>query len=141
MKKNSILLCTVVMLFVYAGCTKQGPVGPAGPAGPTGPTGLTTTIVDTFSIASNSWVTVQTSYYKFVHSDVIFTQKVVDVGSVEVYVKNSSYPDWFGMPNVVAGGAGFRFSYGVGSITIYADNFNGTISSGLRNYFKVIIKQ
>jgi hypothetical protein len=109
-----------------------------GTTGPSGGSG--TVIVDTFSIAVASWVQTQPSYYKYIHTDANFTQKVSDAGSVEVFIKNSSYPDWFGMPDVVAGGSGYRFSYGVGSISIFADNSSGTVSSGLRNYFKVIIR-
>lgn len=141
MKKIFVLFSSAVLLMAFVGCTKQGPAGPAGPAGPSGPSGGSgTVVIDTFSIASNAWVQTQTGYFKYVHTDANFTQKVVDVGAVEVSIKNSAYPDWFGMPDVVAGGAGFRFSYGVGSITIFADNMGGTVSAGLRNYYKVVIR-
>lgn len=140
MKKIISIFSCAILLVVFFGCTKQGPVGPAGPTGPTGPAGSTTVVIDTFSVPTTSWVQGQTNYYTFVRTNSNITKKVVDVGIIDVYVKTAT-SDWYGMPDVVAGPgqAGWRYSYGLNSLTIYADNFTSGLTQ--KYYFKAVIKE
>ena len=126
MKKNIFLSSIVILIGLY-GCTKEGPIGPAGPAGPAGATGTSGTsiiAVETFTASSSSWVSVTTNYYKYTHTNTAITQEIVDMGTIQVFSKSTTYPDWYAWPNVVAGAgqAGWRFNYNLNTLTLLGDN-------------------
>jgi hypothetical protein len=97
--------------------------------------------IDTFDIQPSQWVMTSSGYYKYVYTDNAITQQIVDHGVVNVYLKDfthtTNYNQWFGMPDVVAGQSGFRFSYYANTVIIYADDWSNGVPRPFR--FKVVI--
>ena len=121
--KKITLLFSIIALAVFAGCTKEGPAGPAGANGSS-----IIMATDTFTVNPADWSLVNANYpyyYKLEHTNTAITQKIVDNGTIQVFSKSTTYPDWYAWPDVVAGNgqAGFRFSYNVGKLTLLGDNF------------------
>lgn len=142
--KNIAVVFVMLLTLGLMSCEKEGPAGPAGPAGPTGPAGPAgTTIVDIDSvdIQTSDWILVSGGNYKFNLTNSAITQEIMNIGMVSLYQKDYTYPTnpnaWYAMPNVVAGGSGFRYSYTLSSITIYADNYPTGVPRPMR--FKTII--
>ncbi len=131
MKKSIILLSFAIAIASIIGCSKDGATGPAGATGPQGPTGpAIVAATDSFYVASGSWVSAGANEYTYTYSNANITSAIVVNGTIQVEDWYTGQPGWFSWPDVVAGGGGYRFSYTVGSVTLYADNF----SSGPPSY-------
>ncbi len=142
--KNTTVFLFLLLVFGLIACEKEGPVGPTGPAGPAGPTGasgISIIKIDSFDIQPSQWVLIATGYYKYVYSTTSVTQQILNSGALNLYIKDYTYAvnynAWYGMPDVVAGGVGWRYSFDLNTISIYADNFMNGIPRPYR--FKAVI--
>lgn len=131
----SISFAAITLAITSIGCKK----GDTGPAGTNGTNGTSATFsIDTFNVQTSQWVMSSASYYNFVHTNTAITQQIKTSGTINVFVKDYTVnPAWFALPDVVAGGSGFRFSYDVNTLTLYADNFSSGVPRPLT--FKVVI--
>ncbi len=136
MKKSITLVAIVIAIAGIIGCSKDGATGPAGATGATGPQGpagpATVAVTDSFYVASGQWVSAGGNEYTYTYTNANITSAIVTTGTIQVEDWYVGEPGWFSWPNVVSGGAGYRFSYVVGSLTLYADNFtSGPPSYGM----------
>jgi len=138
MKKTFILL-SLLSLITLMSCTKEGPTGPAGPAGPSGSS--VNIAIDSIDVSPSQWISISSGYYKFTHANSAITQEIMKSGTVNVFIKDftiaSNNSSWFAMPNVLSGGPGFRYSYEVNTLTLYADNFSSGVPRSFR--YKIVV--
>lgn len=136
MKNSVVYLFSLLLLTGMMGCEKTGPTGPPGASG-----NSVIIEVDSFSVQPSQWVLIANGYYKYIHTDTAITQQIMTSGNVNLFIKDytftTNYNAWYGMPDVVAGGSGWRYSYDLNTITLYADNFPNGLPRPYR--FKVVI--
>ena len=97
------LKTAVLLLILCAGCAKEvqgpkgdpGPAGPQGAPGPAGSGGANMSTTGKILVPSTLWTLVDQEYYATIGTPVI-TQKVVDEGTVQVFVMIDSA--WHNLP-------------------------------------------
>ena len=137
--KKTIILFSILALAGIFGCTKVGPAGPAGPQGPAGTAGTTIVAIDTFYVQTNQWVATTAGNYKLVLTKTDITSQIVNSGTINVFVKDYTISTaWFALDDVVAGGgSGYRYSFDVNTLTLYAENFASGVPRPL--LFKAVL--
>ena len=127
MDKNKILffLLSLVIVISILSCKKEDTPAPS-------------VIIQTDSIfvPSSAWNPVYPNYYSVSLTNAHITADVVNNGTIDAFVYNDADSQWYALNDVVAGGAGYRYAFKVGTLTLFADNFP---SVPIPRSFKIVI--
>ena len=142
------LLFTVI--FVFAGCAKDGDTGPQGPAGPAGPAGPTGTQgpkgdVGTANVIYSPWldVTFQEStanpgnFLAQINAATL-TNDIITKGEMKVYLNIGTAGDPSVLALPISGDLGFAVIpfFEIGAITLLSDIDAGTEGTGAEKSFQ-----
>lgn len=114
-KTNCILLLCCLLAVVFTAC-KKGDTGPQGAAGKDGTANIQTFPMSTSSSSWSLW-TNDSSYNATLVVPAI-TQRVLEAGTVQVFIGNGNGTDWTAMPWSY-GATQYNFDYEVGKVNIY----------------------
>ncbi len=127
MKISNIYILTILSVFLFIGCKKEGPPGPAGPSGKDGVDGNSNIISK--SITTSLWVQNDSSWSLGIPINEI-TEEIIFSGAVFVYygqppIPSLQLPAEFG--STITGFTKVVFEQFIGGVKLHCYNTDGTL--------------
>lgn len=97
MKSNLLTILALSLLFVFSACKKKEIPGPQGPNGVNGTGGNANTASGALFVVNSADWKINGSVLEFIHLSPLLTAKVVNEGSVKVFMEHSNA--WWELPN------------------------------------------
>ena len=145
MKKTKKLFSTILVsglgltCLMFTSC-KKGDTGPAGPAGTNGTNGVANIQTSSVTSTNGSWSydATEDSYNATISYPAI-TQEVVDRGTVQVYIGNSSGTSWAALPFAYFD-LQYSYEYRIGQvlISVVLNNSSALANPGAQ-VFKIVV--